>query len=255
MRGLFTLLLFSFQSLFGQVGINTTDPQETLHLAGTTGTIRVESLNYVNNSNNGGDVNNDGDMTDDTFPLYVDENGDLTLELQVLTNSEAEDEFDDTTLPTSSVELPGNDNDGKVTTIIKSYTVTFNRPTLLEIKYNLSHKIYYDDSYTIIDDLLARRVTNYISVSPDPDTTDGISNRKYGICTKAHTSGSTNSVPGPFFNGSTVYIKILQAGTYTIDFVGEVSSSKKWQGASGPNSLSTYVEFAIDSDFLFIRLY
>jgi hypothetical protein len=255
MRALFVILLLSSQGLLGQVGINTPNPQESLHLAGTTGTIRVESLNSVNNSYNGGDVNNDGDLSNDTYPLYVDEYGDLTLELEVLTNSEAEDEFDDTTLPTSSVELLGNDGDGKVTTIIKSYTVTFNRPTLLEVKYNLSHNIYADDSYTILDDLLARRVSNYITVSPDPDPTDGISNRKYGPCTKAHTSGSTNSVPGPFFNGSTVYIKIMQAGTYTIDFVGEVSSSKKWQGASGPNSLATYVEFAIDSDFLFIRLY
>jgi len=260
MKVLIFIFFISFSTIYGQVGINTTNPQEALHIGGTTGTIRVESLSASYNDYNGGDVNNNGNMSDDKYPLYVDEYGDLTLKLEVLDNSQAGDAFDDTLLPSSSVQLPVNDGDGKVATTIKSYTVTFNRPTLLEIKYNISHKIYFDSSapYPIIDDLLARRVTNYITVTPDPDLTDNLPNRKYGPCTKSYTSGSTNSVSGPFFNGSTVYIKILEATaetpiTYTINFVGEVSSNKKWGFIQ--ESLSTYVEFAIDNDFLFFRIH
>lgn len=248
MGKVFTLLLtcLSFTT-WAQVGINTTDPQEKLHIAGTTGSLRVESLNASNNEFNGGGTA--------TYPLYVDENGDFTLELNVLLNSEASDALDDTALPNSAVELLGTDSDGFETTIIKSYTITLNRPTLLEAKYAISHKIYENDSYDIIDDLLARRVTNYICVSPDPDASDGISNRKYGPSTKSYTSGSTNSVTGPFFNGHTVYIRFEQAGTYTINIMGEVSSNTKWSGASGTQSRATYVEFAVDDDFLFFRLY
>lgn len=240
---------------YGQVGINTSNPQESLHLGTSTGSMRVESLNWINNSHNGGDVNGDNDMTNDTFPLYVDHNGDLSLELDVLLNTEASDALDDTALSTSAVFLSANSNVGKASTIIKSYTVTFNRPTLLEIKYNISHKIYLNDSYDIIDDFLARRVTNYIVVSPDPDPNNGNTNRKYGPSSKSYTSGSTNSVSGPYFNGHTVYIKIDQAGTYDINIYGEVSSNLKWSGASGTQSRATYVEFAVDNDFLFFRMY
>lgn len=242
-------------SAWAQVGINTTDPQEQLHISSTTGTLRVESLNATNNIYNAGDTDNDGEMSNNTYPLYVDEFGDFTLELKVLLNSEATDALDDTALPNSAVELLGTDNDGVVTTVIKSYTITLNRPTLLEAKYAISHNIYEDNTYTIIDDLLARRVTNYIKVSPDPDLSDGIVDRKYGPSSKSYTSGSQNSVEGPYYNGHTVYIKFEQAGTYTIDIVGEVSSNVKWSGASGTQSRPTYVEFAVAEDFLFFRLH
>lgn len=240
---------------YAQVGINTSDPQEKLHLAGSTGTLRVESLNSVNNSHNGGDVNGNGDMTDDTVPLYVDENGDLSLELKVLLNTEAADALDDTELTTSTVTLTANDINGWERTIIKSYTLQFNRPTLLEVKYNISHKIYLDNAYSKITDLLARRVSNYIQVSPDPDIGDGIVNRRYGPTTKSYTSGSNNSVTGPFYNGTSVYIKFEQAGTYVINIYGEVWSNVKWSGGPGTTSRATYVEFAVDSDFLFFRMY
>ena len=261
MQRLVYILFLNFVWGFSQVGINTDNPQEALHLASSTGTMRVESLNWINNPHNGGDVDGDNDLSNNTYPLYVDENGDFTLQLEVLHNSDAADELDDTLLPNSTATLLGNDTDGLITTEIKTYNLIINRPTLLEVKYNISHHIYNDDSFTVISDLLARRVSNYITVIPDPDPNDGINPgdpnypRKYGPSSKSYTSGSVNSVTGPFFNGQTVYIKFEQAGTYTLSIVGEVSSNTKWSGASGTQSRPTYVEFATDSDFLFFRLY
>lgn len=252
--GILFLLFASFHS-YGQVGINTTDPQEALHLGSPTGSMRVESLNSIYNPHNGGDLNGDGDMSNDTYPLYVDENGDLTLKLNVLLNTEASDALDDTELNTSTIDLSANSSLGRDSTIIKSFLVTFNRPTLLEVKYNISHNIFLNTNYDIINDLLARRVTNYITVSPDPDPTDGIAVRKYGPSSKSYTSGSANSISGPYFNGHTVYIKIAQPGTYNINIFGEVSSNLKWSGAPGTQSRATYVEFAVDDDFLFFRMY
>lgn len=251
--GIFFLLISSF--LHAQVGINTVIPQEALHLGGENGTIRIESLNYVNNDYNGGDLNQDGNLSNDTFPLYVDENGDLSLKLEVFLNSQAQDALDDTTLNTNTIELQGNNNIGRDSTIIKSYVLVINRPTILEVKYNISHNIYLNSNLDTISDFLARRVSNYIIMSPDPDINDNITNRKYGPSTISYTSGSTNSIVGPFFNGHTVYIKIAQAGTYQLDIYGEVSSNLKWAGASGTQSRQTYVEFATDNDFLFFRLY
>jgi hypothetical protein len=245
------LLLFGFfiASVNAQVGINTVNPMEALHIAGAQGTIRVESLNNLNNPHNGGAPN--------TYPLYVDGNGDFTLELHVLENSGGTDAFDDTTLTTNMVAIGNNDMDGKETTIIKSFTFTLDQPTLLQVKYNISHHIYYDNTYTPLSDGLARRVTNYIKVTPDPDPNDNIADRAYGPSGKSYTSASLNSVTGPYFNGNTVYIKFEPSigvpTEYVLDIMGMISSNIRGSN-SGNISQAAYVEFATDNDFLFFKL-
>lgn len=54
-----------------QVGINTTNPQQTLHVAGQTENVRVEGLNYPNNPNNVGPGS--------TTRVFVDAQGNLVL--------------------------------------------------------------------------------------------------------------------------------------------------------------------------------
>ena len=244
--------LFTTTIAFSQqgVGIGTTNPQQKLHIASPTGSLRVESLNGVNNTFNGGDVNGDLDLTNDTFPLYVDDKGDFTLELVPLYNSEDSDALDNTVLPGSSVTLLTTDADGKEETQITSYTISINRPTILEVKYNLSFDVYENSAKTIITERVARRVSTYFKVS-------GLT-RRYGPASKCYYSGSANSVPGSMFNASTCYIILPAAGAYTVSFFGEVSSNTK--GSGGPptglaNVQSTYVEFATGNDSIFFRLH
>lgn len=250
MKGLYLILFFWGQCLFGQVGINTSNPQEALHIASTTGTLRVESLNSVNNSFNGGGGN--------TYPLYVDENGDFTLELSVLQNTGSTDALDDTILLTNMISLGNNDTDGKEITTIKSYLFTLDQPMLLQVKYNISHYIYAENiQYNPLSDGFARRVENYITVSPDPDPNDGIPNRKYGPSGRSYTSASTNSVTGPYYNGTTVYIKFEPTPgvptQYTLEIKGLLSSNTRGSN-SGNLSEAAYVEFATGNDFLFFKL-
>lgn len=248
-------------SAIGQVGINTTNPQEKLHLAGSTGAMRVESLSHANNPYNGGDTDNDGDMSNNTYPLYVDSNGDFTLQLQTYLNSGATDALNDIELPTNSVTVTDNTYRGSEETVIKYYTFTLDRPTLLEVKFNISHHIYKNNSYTPIHDTLARKVVNWIEVSPDPDPNDGVSDRTYGISARTYTSGSTNSVTGPFYIGHTAYIKFepTVSTEYTLKVMGMASSFFRTPNQGDPWNLyasePTYVEFATDYDFLFFRLY
>ena len=253
MTGRLYLILFLFTQLcLGQVGINTTDPQQALHIAHSDtwpflGKMRVESLDYTNNVYNGGDVNADGNVGNDLFPLYVDENGDFTLEFEPLMNSEDIDALNDTNLPTSTVYLAPTDINGYETTNIVTYTIAVNRAALLEVKYNISFDVYLDPLETKITDNLARKINTYIDFS-------GIS-RNYGYAGTCYSSGSTNSITGNLYTSSTAYIPIPSAGTYDITIVGVVASNIKAASTGGNLSESTYVEFATGDDFVFLRLH
>ncbi len=249
------ILFLSGPLIYGQVGINTDNPQQTLHLAGSTGTLRVESLNHANNSYNGGDIDNDGNLSNNTFPLYVDENGDFTLELKTLINSEDLDAFDDTSLPGSNVYLSSSNIKGKDSTVIKTYTIRVSRPSIIEIKYNISFDIYRNNSLVTLNDQFARRVTNYITLTPEGSPVNN-STRHFGAASKAYSSGSLESVTGTFYNGATTYITIPSSGYWDIKFWGLVSSNTRANVINYPTvALETYVEFAAGNDFLFFRKY
>jgi len=252
MKWLIVILVFCVDSVCGQVGINTTNPQQALHIAHSDafapyGRMRVESMDYINSDYNGGDVNSDGNVGNDLFPLYVDENGDLTLEFSPLINSEELDALNDADLPTSTVYLPANDPNGLETTSIATYTITVNRAALLEIKYNVSFDVYLNPSKTKITDNLSRKIITYVDIS-------GIT-RSYGPASTCYSSGSTNSVVGHLYTSSTAYASIPSAGTYTVSLMGLVSSDIKAASTSGDFSESTYVEFATGEDFVFLRLH
>lgn len=229
-----------------QVGINTNNPREALHIAGSTGTLRIDALNFANDINNGGDADGDGDLTNDTYPLYVDQNGDFTLALQAVVASDDIDAFDDTSLPTSSVYLPKNDADAVESTVIKTFTVTVNRPAILEVKYGISFDVYATSLRSPITDDLARRVENYITVTGD--------SRKYGRASKSYSSRSLETQEGNLYNGYSTYIKLPAAGTYSINFIGSVGTNLT-SDATSTRSIETYVEFATGTDFLFMRLH
>lgn len=248
MKIIYWYILLTCAPVFSQqgVGIGTPNPQQALHIFSPTGTIRLEGLNAANNSYNGGDVDGDMDLTNNTFPLYVDDKGDFTLKLDVHIISEEIDELDDTMLPNSSISLPTGDTDGIITTEITSYPITVNRASILEVKYNLSFDIYLDNTKTVISDNLARRVYTYLNVTGQT--------REYGPATKTYSSGSTNSTPGIMYTNSTAYISLPSAGTYDLKLMGAVSSDIKGSGG-GTTSQSTYVEFAVGNDSLLLRIY
>jgi len=69
---LYITTLFFCNFIFAQVGIGTENPQQELHVAGPTSTIRIESLNSTNEP-----ILNDGVKL---APAFVTGNGDITLD-------------------------------------------------------------------------------------------------------------------------------------------------------------------------------
>lgn len=240
-----SFILFA-ANVFGQgVGINTTDPQQALHIAGPTETLRVESLNSINNIYNGGNVNGQG-LSSNTYPLYVDEYGNFTLENKTLSNSEDIDALDDAELTASSVTLLDSDTNGEASTTIITYDITVVRATILEVRYSLSYDVYLNSAKDPIEDNLARRISSHFTVNSNP--------RKYGSVSSGYVNGSSDGISGPFYNVFTTYIT-LDAGTNVISLVGTVSSDIKSGGGNTTDSDPTHVEFATYSDFVLFKLH
>lgn len=219
------------------VGINETNPEQTLHLGTSTGTIRVEGLDENNNNYNLGGTN--------TYPLYVDYQGDMTLYNGTLYNNNGDDAFTDANIGEVQAVILDGDADGKDIAKIYSFVITVNRPSLLLIKYNLSFEVFSSSEETLIKDKKARRINTFFRLNG--------STRKYCHVSKSYSGGPTDNCSGMFYNMSSSYMLIPNAGTYTIEVFGEISSGLK---ANSPNTgLATCVKFGRGRDTLMYKLY
>lgn len=234
------LIWFVSSTAFSQVqgvGINEDTPQQALHLGSSNGTIRVDGLNSSNSTYNGGGT--------ETYPLYVDGDGNLTLEFKPLYNSNGSDALDHATLPGSVLTLPAGDNDGTITGELFNFTIAVNRASILEVKYNVSMDVFSTPAEAVITDRRARRINTFFQVN-------GVG-RKYGHAGKCYTGGSADSETGKLFNTSTSYISLPAAGSYVIRFYGEVSSGIT--NVTANTGLATCVKFARGNDSLLFRLH
>lgn len=240
---LIILLSFSLCAQVNGVGIGTPSPQQKLHLASPTGTIRVDGLNSTNNSYNGGGI-------DKTYPVYVNENGDLTLNLSTFQNSDGTDAITSSTpLASTSISMTGaNLPSGYQDVVILPYTVTVNRTAILEVKYNISFQVMKDVG-TKIKDNTPRMITTFYTLDT---STLASTTPRYGQASKCFynnndlSATTPNSASEAMYNCSTTYIK-LSPGTHTLRFYGTLNT--------GTNSVSTQVNFAVGNDSVFMRLY
>ena len=158
------ICLFGSLITFAQVGVNTTTPQEELHVEGATSTIRVEGLNLINNNLNLGNIEN--------TRVYVDTDGDLVLgdgstDIEVLFNpaNYLEDPLDTGGANSNQINQTGvgsGYSEGGWPRVIGPGTSTFTltRNAIVEINYSLSYEIY--KSGIGISDNHARTVQFYV---------------------------------------------------------------------------------------------
>ena len=244
----FLLFLTNSILLCGQtqgVGINELVPEQTLHLGSQTGTIRVDGLNATNNSYNGGEV-------DKTYPLYVDQNGDMTLETSAYNNSDGNDAFLSTDPINSELSITlAQANDGYETIEITSYNFTVDRNTVLEIKYSLSIEVFENSSLAILRDPFARNITNFFTLNTPVLTP---TTRRYAAHSKCYfnynyelgAASPPNASTGYIYNSGTTYV-YLTPGSHTLRFYGTV--------CSGTSTSATFVRFAGGPDAVFLRLH
>ncbi|MEW5676629.1 hypothetical protein ABGT15_09975 [Flavobacterium enshiense] len=254
MKKIITYSLFLFSSFsFAQVGIGTSNPQKDLHITGSTSTIRIESLNSVNQP-----VLNDGSKL---APVYVKPNGDLTLNPPGYTTGGGVG----TNQPLNFlISIPnfipnGPYGDGTVvanpvgvtnaTQQIVSVPFTSPQNALIEVRYamtiDLSDEILPAPGASTFNDISARTVRCYFYIDLNSDGLDAAESSKvYGLHGEAYTSYAQGSVGYAFIHG--VGYGNIPAGNHSLVFFGETSDG---------NNRKTYVGFGGSSDYLKIRIY
>lgn len=227
-------LLYLFCFLFsvniysqdGFVGINTPEPMQKLHIAGLDSSFRIEMLDSINNLSNRNLIN---------APLYVDADGILTLEFDLLHNTNTGDEIDIESESSSITQI----GVAQVDQEIFSKTITVARDSYVEIKFSLSFEVYLNETQDKITDQVARVIRNYILLN-------GSTSRKYGMTSKCYINSHAQGVNTTYYNNASTYI-FLPAGTNIISFHGNVGS--------GSLIDPTFVQFGIDQDQILMRIY
>ena len=143
MRYLITaiILLIPFFAGSAQVGINTTNPQQEVHLAGPTRNVRIEGLDSINNVNNFG--------ADQTTRVFANADGDLILgsmgdDFEILVDTH--NYLEDGEGASDKVIQTGTDLGywaaGTPRITNASFTIPVGKIAIVEVNYSVSWSIY-----------------------------------------------------------------------------------------------------------------
>ncbi len=139
------LLVFNLSKASAQVGINTTDPQQEVHVAGINKNVRVEGLDSINNINNFG--------MGSTTRVLVDAEGDLILgassEHNINILVDAENYLDDNETPNNVIIQTGTGLGYRRAGILNELDPNYNdfvfeltSNAIVEVNYSVSWSIY-----------------------------------------------------------------------------------------------------------------
>lgn len=236
MKKILFLLLPVFT--YGQVGIYTSNPESTLHVAGEDSNVKIEGLSAQYNPKNLGE--------ESTTRVYVDKFGDLVLgdrndNIRFIMDSEDY-------IPNNREQKVVQTGTGDNFTYLVPNDYTFPSFTLtdyavIEINYSLSWRIERNVPQKISDNG-ARTVKSTVFIFDH--STGTYLPTTYALTAQFYSNGSsTRGADRFFYNTGSDYV-YLPPGTYTVHFGGLV-------GAQGNDNIMAY--FGAEKDQLQILAY
>lgn len=210
-------IIFFFNSgfLISQVGINTNNPIDDLHLGSTSSTIRLEGLNSTNNSANDG-------LTDKR--VYVDNNG--TLLIKDDAPELAISELGNLTVPTSITVTTNSGSKTSATLTTGNFTVNGNH--WINLIVNIGAKTIRNNTGGEINDSKAKIIGIEIYI-------DSIL-----ISTNSQTYLSTTNsgtIPDGTIYLTSDYFKLLTTGIHTYEIKGYVEGGGSIQATFGGDNM------------------
>lgn len=213
---LYTAISLCFTSLFSQVGIGTTNPQQTLHVAGQDSSIRIDGLSAVNHPLNDGQA---------PISVKVDENGDLIL----VKSPRFLSSTSQLGASITHIESP----DGRsVRNQVYANSFTLDTPGVVVINYTMRVGGIQRPDGQPIRDGAPRIISAQLFVNGDQV------NRDAQFFTDDSNNG-TRTASGPVVLSGTVFLE-LPAGTHNYSLMGRLYGNKFGVEANfgGPSSIN-----------------
>ncbi|MGJ8684683.1 MAG: hypothetical protein ACSHWW_08670 [Nonlabens sp.] len=212
-----------------RLGVANSNPQATLHVGGSSSTVRIDALNSTNNSNNKGTV---------STPVFVDSNGELSIEgSNVITQM-----VEDNTSFLNTAIVVDNSSSLKTVTELYSTSVTLTRDALVEVVYQAGVSIT-DTSNDLIYDGRPRIYRVYVEI-------DGKKVAYKGDAYVSSTSSGTAVVNGPFYLNGNGYVQLTGATTGTVhdikvyaEVYGNTASTRCTYGGNGDDLFQVIVRY------------
>lgn len=206
MKYLITLCFLSISTVisgWAQVGIGTVDPQEALHIAGSTGTIRIDGLNSANNGKNqGGSA---------MYNVMVDADGDLAL-------SNLSGEISSGPVFSSAVAVQTAANSSMNSTELYKKNFTLTQRAMVIITYYVSMDFKSYDGTACLTDGRAKVAHNYFYLG---DGTTADTSKTFGMTSSVYSNSNCDTATGYIYNSRSVTLA-LEPGTYSVHLNGAV---------------------------------
>ena len=200
---LIILCSFAAFAVNAQVGIGTSSPQEALHIAGATSSIRVDGLNSGNNSKNNGGTS--------VYNVVVDANGALGL-----ANQSGELSSDSNIATAIDIQTTAMSGLNSAELYKKNFTIP--QRALVVITYYVALDFSSYNGLTKIDDGRAKVAHNYFYLG---DGTTADTTKSYGMTSVAYSNVNCDAATGYMYNSRSMTIA-LDPGTYSVHLQGAV---------------------------------
>lgn len=148
------------------MGVKTNNPETLFHIAGDNNTLRIDELNFANNTNY---------TSADPMPVYVNTNGDLILRPSLVQNFMELESIDFYPIGGQFGGISvGRDNGEAVDTNIGStQSITLTQASVVHVNYQFSVRASsntpsarpYPNDYEIVNDGAPRHYSSWVQVN------------------------------------------------------------------------------------------